>query len=222
MEKAGWLGWPFSVASRGDCVIGIRKDQPGYTIDNYTISILCLNIVYPSVRVYSKSIHIYTHIIYDIYLYIYIIFVHLGFKYKYDHYIHIIIQIHARGVFGPLMIPRLVEQTITSCSSWGEASLGDFTWLANWSWRLRETCWFEASERDHYMGTKDVERWFYEPILHLLSVNCPYPSYSLHSNLLQSCRVRIQIKTISSIYLHIIIDIFYIVFYVVYIYYDSI
>lgn len=69
MEKAGWLGWPFSVASRGDWAIGIRKDQP-YTIDNYTINILCLNIVYPYVRVYSKSIHIYTHVIYDIYVYI--------------------------------------------------------------------------------------------------------------------------------------------------------
>lgn len=86
MEKAGWLGWPFSVASRGDCAIGIRKDQPGYTIDNCTINILCLSIVYPDVRVYSKSIHIHTSFTIFTYIYIYIMFVHLGFKYKWSLY----------------------------------------------------------------------------------------------------------------------------------------
>lgn len=135
MEKAGWLGWPFSVASRGDCAIGIRKDQPGYTIDNYTINILCLSIVYPYVRVYSKSIHIYTHIIYDIYPYT--LFLYTSVSSINMIIIYILFFKYIPRVFGPLMIPRLVEQTITSCSSWGEASLGDF------SWRLRENCWFD-------------------------------------------------------------------------------
>ena len=150
-------------------------------------------------------IYIHIHIIYDIYvdIYIYVFFLYTSVSsVKYDHNIHIIIQIHAQGVW-PAHVTRLVEQTITSCSSWGEA-MGRLKLMASWDLLI----WPEASARDHYMSTKDVERWFNEPILHLLSVNCPYPSYALHSKLLQSCRVRIQIETISSIYLRIIIDIF--------------
>ena len=238
MEKAGWLGWPFSVASRGDCAIGIRKDQPGYRIDNYTINILCLNIVYPSVRVYSKSIHIYIyiHTSFTIFTYIYIMFVHLDFKYKYDHYITYYYSNTCPGCLARschevgwasnyfvFLLGRGHGASKKTTFTWSHVTIhrqvSGFHLTCNLklkgSWDL--SIWPEAFERDHYMSTKDVERWFNEPILHLLFVNCPYPSYALYSKLLQSCRVCIQINTISSIYLHIIIDIFY-----VYIYYYSI